>query len=57
MRVLHIFELGFVSWAGSVSSEGYEGVQKLVKDAVAELEYRATGKIGARLSMARWPSR
>jgi len=50
VRVLHVLELGFVGRAGSVPLEGHNEVQKLVNDAVTELESRgvkATGKVRA----------
>ncbi|MGA3352933.1 MAG: universal stress protein [Acidimicrobiales bacterium] len=50
IRVLHVLELGFVGRAGSVPLESHDEVQKLVDDAVAELEtsgIKTTGKVRA----------
>jgi len=50
VRVLHVLEMGFAGRAGQVPLEGKEEAQKLVDDAVAELESKgltATGTIRA----------
>jgi nucleotide-binding universal stress UspA family protein len=50
VRVLHVLELGFAGRAGPVPLEGRAEAQKLVDDAVAELESKgveATGTLRA----------